>query len=250
MRRFLVALDIFRRRGPRLARFVAARGMFPVTAMRFVMARAARRRRLLARRLDAAERAAQLLDLTLVGELLALGDLDEFKHLVKLVNHLLERFGNLGGVRDGLVDGRGFGGTKIGGFDPRLGPRRFRAAFLPLVAGRKFAGLRGRRANSGRFGRGFFGRHRLFNCGGFRRFLEMLFGMRLAEIAGGVAFRFRAVGVDGGFIRRFRFRRGKVRRDFGGDGGSFCGRGARAAATTSATATAASGGAARGGGQV
>jgi len=78
----------------------------------------------------------------------------------------------------------------------------------------------------------------------------MLFGMRLAEIAGGVAFRFAAVGVDGGFIRRFRFGRGKMRRDFGGGGGRFCRRGTRAAATATTAATAASGRAARGGGQI
>jgi len=54
-----------------------------------------------ARRLDAAERAAKFLDLALVGELLALGDFDEFQHFVEMINHLLERLGNLRGVLDG-----------------------------------------------------------------------------------------------------------------------------------------------------
>ena len=141
-----------------------------LTVARFIAARwtgrewlATGRRQLAARRLDAAERAAEFVNLTLVGELLALGDLDEFEHFVKLVNHLLERLGNLGGVRDSLVDSRGFGGTKISGLDPRLLAQRFRAAFGTALAW-KFAlrsGLRRGRSCTGGF------RHRLFHWVGF-----------------------------------------------------------------------------------
>jgi hypothetical protein len=86
---------------------------------------------LAAGRLDAAQRAAQFVNLAFVGQLLTLGDLNEFEHFVELVNHPLERRGDFRGVFNGLADGRGFGGAEIGGLDPRLGPQRFRAAFGP-----------------------------------------------------------------------------------------------------------------------
>jgi hypothetical protein len=86
---------------------------------------------LAAGRLDAAQRAAQFVNLAFVGQLLTFGNLNEFEHFVELVNHLLERRGDFCGVFNGLADGRGFGGAEIGGLDPRLGARRFRAAFGP-----------------------------------------------------------------------------------------------------------------------
>jgi hypothetical protein len=53
--------------------------MFPVPAMRFVAARAARRRLLLVpRRLNATQRAPKLVNLALVGQFLTLGQFDEF----------------------------------------------------------------------------------------------------------------------------------------------------------------------------
>lgn len=78
--------------------------------------------------MDAAKRPAQFFDLPLIGELLAVGDFDEFKHFIQLVNQPFECIRNVRGVLDGLADGGGFGRTKIGGFDPRLWARRFSAA--------------------------------------------------------------------------------------------------------------------------
>ena len=225
-RRFIVVLDRLN-----LARFVTARR---TRRQRF----AAGWRQFAARRLDAAERAAQLVNLALVGELLALGDLDEFQHFVELVNHLLERLGNLGGVRDGLADGRGFGGAEIGGFDPRLGAQRFRAAVRPAFAGKfalRFAwrpGFRRGKIFGGRF------RHRRFRRIGFMRGkISGRLRVRLAEIAGGIGLvMFR---VFGGFrwwrVWFNRFRRG--RNFFGAGRAGFGDHGTRAAATA-ATATA------------
>jgi hypothetical protein len=114
-------------------RFFTAKTRFMVAAMRIIAARRTRmERRLLlrlARRLDAAEHAAEFVQLAFVRQLLAIGNLDEFENAIKFVGHLLERLGNLRGVLDGLADGRGLGGTKIGGLDPRLGTGRFRALF-------------------------------------------------------------------------------------------------------------------------
>lgn len=116
-----------------------------LTVTRFIAARrtgrewfATGRRQLSSRRLDAAESAAKFVNLAFVGELLTLGDLDEFEHFVELVNHLLERSGDFGGVRDGLTDGGGFGGAKISGPDPLTRLRRLRAAVGPAFPG-KFA---------------------------------------------------------------------------------------------------------------
>ena len=171
--RFFVLLD--RLNG---ARFIPARW---AGRKRF----AAGRRQLPARRLDAAQRAAQLVNLALVGELLALGDLDEFQHLVELVNHLLERPGNLRGVRDGLADGRGFGGAEISGPGPLALAGRLRAAGRPAVAG-KFALRFARRPGFRRreiFRRRF--RHRLFHRFGLvRGKVGGRFRVRLAKIAG------------------------------------------------------------------
>ena len=62
----------------------------PETVQRFARILGALAGLIAARRLDAAEGAAEFLNLTFVGELLAFGDLDEFEHFVELINHLLE----------------------------------------------------------------------------------------------------------------------------------------------------------------
>jgi hypothetical protein len=226
-----------------LARFVTARR---TGRQRF----AARRRRLAAGRLDAAERAAEFVKLALVGELLALGDLDEFQHFVELVNHLLERLGNFRGVRDGLADGRGFGGTKIGGLGPLALARRLRSAVRPAVAG-KFAlrlarrpGFRRREIFSGGF------RHRFFHLFGFvRGKIGGRFRVRLAVIAGGIGFVM--LRVLGGFTRRRRgFNRFRCGRNLLGAGraslGDYRPRATATAATATTTAIAAGAGCGRG----
>jgi hypothetical protein len=70
-------------------------------------------------RLNATERAAELVNLTFVGELLAFGEFDEFQNFVQLIRHLLERLGNLRGEFDGLADGGNVGGAEIGGLGVR-----------------------------------------------------------------------------------------------------------------------------------
>jgi hypothetical protein len=127
--------------------FLATRPLIAVAAMRILAVLRTRMGLLglllgllLALWLDAAEHAAQFIQFAFVHNLLALGNLDEFEDSIKFVSHLLERLGNGGGVLDGLSDGRGLGGTKIGGLDPRLGTRRFRTAFRPIFRPR-FAGL-------------------------------------------------------------------------------------------------------------
>ena len=191
---------------------------------------------LAAGRLDAAQRAAQFINLAFVGQLLAFGNLNEFEHFVELVNHLLERRGDFRGVFNGLTDGRGFGGAEIGGLDPRFGPRRFRAAFGSAFFGATFAR---------RFGSVFRFRRRVsfrigFDRVSFRRVrfmggkIRWRVGMRLTEIAGRIGFMFgvvgwiRQIGGRGVWFNRFR-RRG----NFSGSG---LGGGTRA--TTAATATA------------
>lgn len=191
--------------------FVAALVLFARLAAGFVTpgfitARAAGRLLLLrrlfaARRLDAAERAPQFVNLAFIGKLLAFGDLDEFKHFVQMVNHLLERRGHFCGVLDSLTDGRGFSGAEIGGLDPRFGPLRFRAAFGPAIFRVTPARLVTRRF--GCVGR--FYRSRCFRCRfgivGFHGFrfvgskISRHIRMRLAEITSGFSFLFRVVGV-------------------------------------------------------
>jgi hypothetical protein len=240
-RRFLRALNIFLS-----LRVSLARGTFFVTALRFVMARAARRWRLVPGRLDAAKGATKFVNLAFIGELLALGEFDEFEDFVKLVHGVLERLGDFSGVRHGLIDCGNIGGPEVGGFSPRFWARRFRAAFGPAVAGREFARLRGGRTSGFRFKCRFGGGRRFFNR---RRFsFHWLFGMRLAKITGGVGFGLGGLAVNRGFPGGFRLReRGG---NFFGGGGSFAGGGTRAAAAATAPATTASAGAARGGGQV
>jgi hypothetical protein len=79
---------------------------------------------LLALRLDAAQRAAKFLDLTFVGELLALSNFDEFENFIHLVVQFLQRRGDEHRVFDGLADGRGCRWPEIGGFDPLFLARR------------------------------------------------------------------------------------------------------------------------------
>ena len=67
----------------------------------------------LARRLDAAKRAAKFFDLAFVGEFLAFGDFHEFEHFIEMIRHLFEGIGNFRGVFHGLADGRGVGGPEI-----------------------------------------------------------------------------------------------------------------------------------------
>ncbi len=155
---------------------------------RFIAAwRWAKRWRLAARRLDAAECAAKFVNLALVGELLALGDLNEFEHFVELVNHLLERLGDLGGVRNGLTDGGCFSRAEIGGLDPRLRAQWFGTTIgatltlrFTLRRGKIFSGgLRQRRLNRIGFVRGKIGGH---------------FRVRLAKIAGRIGLGFDMFG--------------------------------------------------------
>jgi hypothetical protein len=116
------------------AKFFTARPLIAVAAMRILAVRRTGMGWLglrLARRLDAAEHAAQLFQFTFIGELLALGNLDQFENSVEFFGHLLECLGYLRGMLDRLADGRNLSRTKISRFDPRLGPRRFRAAFRP-----------------------------------------------------------------------------------------------------------------------
>ena len=207
---------------------------FRLARMWRIAAGVARRWRFAARRLNAAERAAKLINLALVGELLALGDLNEFENLIELVNHLLERLGNLRGMGDGFADGRGFGGTEIGGLDPRLRAHRFRAAFRTPLAG-KFAlrfGLRCRRNFSGGF------RHRLFHRLGFvRGKIGGRFDVRFAKIAGGIGLVM--IRMFGSFTRRCRwFNRFRCGRNFFGTGRAGLGHYRTRAAATTATATA------------
>jgi hypothetical protein len=132
-----------------------------MSAMRFVPLR-------LARRLDAAESATEVIQFAFIGEFLALSDFHQFQNLVNPVNHFAEGFGNFGGVNDGLVDGRGVGRAKIGGFDPRfVGPGRLGAALG--------AALMARRLGSGRVNRRGLGRGR-FGRGRFRRIFRSVSG--------------------------------------------------------------------------
>lgn len=127
----LRVLGIFGRLLTGLALFVA-RALFPIAAMRLVVSRAARRvLRLMARRVDAAERAAKFLNLALIGQFLAFSDFDQFENFIQLINRLLERFRNFSGVRHGLADGRRLRRAKISRFCPRS---RLRPALLMLGA--------------------------------------------------------------------------------------------------------------------
>ena len=117
-----------------LARFTRFAGIAWLT--RFITA--------VAGRLDATERAAELVNLTFVGELLAFGEFDEFQNLVQLIRHLLERLGNLRGKFDGLADGGNVGGPEIGGLDVRwswIRATRFLNAWRRRRTGRNWSGF-------------------------------------------------------------------------------------------------------------
>jgi hypothetical protein len=129
-RRFFRPLELFLGFMPGLTRLFVARLVFPpVAALRFLRPRTALRVLLMAGRLDAAQGAAKLFDLALIGEFLALGDFHEFKDFVQLINRVFQGFGNFRGVRHGLTDGRGLGRAEIGRLDPGL---RLRAAKFGL----------------------------------------------------------------------------------------------------------------------
>ena len=191
-----------------MAGFVATLILLAIITAGFVPARTARRlllRLFAARRLDATKRAAKLFKLAFVGKLLALGDLDEFQHFVELVNHLFERFGNLRGMGDGLADGRGFGGTEIGGLRPLPLRRWFRATvgsanFGPAVT-RGFARRHGSTRRLRRIGgfRDGFGLVSFLRPGFGRGKLGGRFRVRFAKIAGRIGFVFRVLGM----FRRF-----------------------------------------------
>jgi hypothetical protein len=84
-------LRFFRMRRGFRVRLLAPRML--MMAARFIPAWSAGRlwrRRLMTWRLDAAQGAAQLIDFPLVGQLLALGKLHEFKDFVQLVDRVFE----------------------------------------------------------------------------------------------------------------------------------------------------------------
>lgn len=214
-------------------------------------------------RLDAAQGATQFIQFPLVGELLALGNFNQFQNLVHLIVQFPQRIRDERGVCDGFVDGGVLGGTEISGLCPlALGRRHARGRRLrtlvaaviaalvtpvvptiiaPLVTIAGFA-LFTRRLGSGfrcRFG---FMRFRcivrilhVFRTGRMRGKFSGRIRVRLTKAAGGIHF-FRfgmIVGFHGfgGFGCAFR----RVRIFFG----RFISRRARTAATTTTTATAA-----------
>jgi hypothetical protein len=237
-----------------LARFVTA---WLGTLRRLGTLRLIMRRRLLPLRLDAAQCAAKFLKLAFVGDFLPLGDFDEFQNFVHLVVQFLQRRGDEHRVFDGLTDGRGRGGTKIGGLDPLALRRRNArrrlwranvAAFIPTLL---FAARLARRF---RRRRGFGCRLRFVGFGGRRVFLRTEtfrhIGMWLAKTAGGFGLVFRVLGVFRCFSRwRGGFNCfGRGRNFFGVGRTGFCRYGPRAATTataTTATATVAAGRTAR-----
>jgi hypothetical protein len=229
---------------------------------------------LLARGLNAAERAAKFINLALVSQFLALGQLDQFKNFVQLINGVLERLGNFRGVGHSLTDGRGFRRTKIGRLDPGLrlraaifgASRTFRLTLVFRLALAFWLTFRFRLALALAFRFRSRGNFRNAFSGGFsnrpgvrmrkflwRHSLDRFFKMRFAEIAGGIAFGF----GNGFFIANDSFfGRFRMGRQFPGDGRGFVGSGTwSAAAATTATASAAAssragGGPAGGGRQV
>jgi hypothetical protein len=107
-RRFLMEIGLFL-----VVRFGGMRRVFARAALRFIVAGLAESLRL-ARRLDAAQRAAQFINFPFVREFLPLGHFDEFEHFIEMVNHLFQTLGDFRRVLHGLTDGRGVGGAKIG----------------------------------------------------------------------------------------------------------------------------------------
>jgi len=237
----------------------------------FIAARIAlRRRHHLTRRLDAAERAAELIDLAFIGELLALGEFHKFQNLIQLVDRVLELLGNFSRMQDGFVDGRGSSRTEIGGLDPLPGAFGFRAAFrpiwpirplLPLLPFRRTTARHFAWKITGHFafrggGGGFLGR-----LGGGRRFhgfnlvggkVGRHLGVRFTITTGVLGLRlglggFRGLGLLVNGLGGFR----GVGGIFGAHGGFLRWRTrTAAAATATATATAAVDGASRRGGRL
>ena len=214
---------------------------------------------LVALRLDAAERAAQLLYLAFVGELLALGNLDELENLVHLVVQFFQRRGDEHGVLDGLTDGRGRCRPKVCWLDPLFLARRLGLTFTVLrtLLAARFARhftLTWRFRCGSRYGfsdRSFDWRLGFVSLGRWRDFMRTeafrSFGMRFAEPAFGLGFMFgvRRNLFGGGSSRlgnRFRLSGcvcggGSFGFRFGGSGA----RAATAAATTPASAAAVAG---------
>lgn len=158
--------------------------------------------------LNTAQRPVQLLNFALVGQFLALGQLDQFQHFVQLIVQFLEGVRNEGGVFDGLRNGRGGGGPKVRGLDPfALARRRQRLALrgtLFAVAALLARRLSSTRRHGFRLGRGRSFRHCLGvgRINGIRRVRGKFRGrvrMRLAKAAGGIGF------VPGMFLRLGRF---------------------------------------------
>jgi hypothetical protein len=262
----------FGRRFRGRSRFVQRRGfilrirlgmMSLVTAPVFFPARLPRlllivRRRLHARRLDAAQGAAQFLDFALIGQFLALGEFDEFEDFLKLIEGVLQRFGDLGGVQDGRMDGRSVSRAEIRGTTPLALAWLLRfitlGAFLPFVALRTFRtfailflawwlrlGWRLDRCICGRFGAGRDIGHA---HGGF-------LGVRLAKAAGWICLvlsHFRRWNVLAGFDRGIGHRGSGRETGWGGFTRKRAWCTAAAAATTTATSAAATDGSARRGG--
>lgn len=192
---------------------------------RFIAAgRLAKRRRLAARRLDAAECAPKFVNLAFVGELLALDDFDEFEHFIELVNHLFERLGNFGGVRDGLTDGGGFSRAEISGLDPRLRAQWFGTAFGTTLT-RQFALRRGKIFSGGLRGQ------RLNRIGFVGSKISERFCVRLAKIAGRIGLGFDVFGRRSDWFGYFRRRRNFFGTERAGLGNCR----ARTATTTAAT---------------
>lgn len=171
----------------------------------FIAARSTGRlllRLLATRRLDAAQRPAQFVNLPFVSQFLAFGDFDEFQHFVEMINHLLERRGHFRGVFDGLTDGRSFSGAKIGRLDPRFGALRLRAAFGAAFFRAAIARLLawGCFRSLGWFRRSvrFCYRFGIVSFNGFRFMggkISRRFGMGFAEITGRIGFMLGVVGM-------------------------------------------------------
>jgi hypothetical protein len=254
-----------------------APGLVPLLGVvRLVM-----RRLLLALRLDAAERAAQFLDLAFIGDFLPLGNFNELEDFVHLVVQFFQRIGDEQSVFDSLADRRGRSGPEIGRLGPltlsgrnagwrrlcrTLGAAVFATLFTALFAAflttrftRLFRGRRRRDFSCRSFGDGF----RLVRFSGRRDFVraEALggFGMRFTETSrclGLVLVMIRMRDGCGGF-NRFSRRAGASCRIGGGFerfrrlgnvfGGGRFGSGRSGARTTTAAATTAAAAAALGG---
>src|ERR1700744_475874 len=127
-------------------RWAGSRGTFLTRAMfRAGMRMAGMAARLvlslgLARWLNTTQGPAQIIQFTLVGEFLAFGHFHQFQNFVDAVDHVAQRFGNLRGMRHGLMNGGSIRRAEIRRLDPLLGARRFLTAIfvatiLPVLPG-------------------------------------------------------------------------------------------------------------------